>query len=143
MKVKKDRNYEFYITQSWYNYIKKRKMHSDGRYEYMSHCNHWHKNSMLSAVFVIQTDGTPLVFHSPLQNSLLFPIVPESESYNAHNLTTMAFNTKPNTLYLFPSTLSHSVPNNESDIDRIALAFNTFIKGYCGNNFKMTGLVLK
>ena len=117
IEVKKSQEYQFYITQSWCNYNKKHESHSI----------HWHPNSMLSGVFIVQTDGTPLIFYKDLS---LFPLVLNIDNWNHHNSDNMAFETKANTLYLFPSCLRHAVASNKSDMERISVAFNTFVKGY-------------
>jgi len=117
IQVKKAQNYKFYITQSWCNYNKKNE----------SHATHWHPNSMLSGVFIVQTDGTPLIFYK--ESSELFPLVLNIDRWNNHNSNNMAFETKANTLYLFPSVLRHGVGSNQSNTERISVAFNTFVKG--------------
>jgi uncharacterized protein (TIGR02466 family) len=125
IQVKKAQNYKFYITQSWGNYNKKNE----------SHATHWHPNSMLSGVFIVQTDGTPLIFYK--DSSEMFPLVLNTDNWNNHNSNTMAFETKANTLYLFPSVLRHGVGNNISNTERISVAFNTFVKGSFGfTNFE-------
>ena len=45
-----------------------------------------------------------------------------------NNLTAESFMLpcKPGGLILFPSSLKHSVPINQSDEDRISISFNTF-----------------
>ena len=63
------------------------------------------------------------------------------------NSTTMRFNTKssqfeqlhhkyqPKTydLVLFPSYIQHYVTQNTTDIQRLSLAFNTFVEGHINN----------
>jgi len=53
------------------------------------------------------------------------------------------FKTEANRLFLYPSTLQHSVTKNKSNVERISLAFNTFIKGFVGDNQQRTRLRLK
>ena len=51
---------------------------------------------------------------------------------------------KNNYLILFPSWLTHSVkPNKEATIDRISLAFNTFVKGNLGKRENLNHLILR
>ena len=45
-------------------------------------------------------------------------------------------------LILFPSNLSHSVPINQSDEERISLSFNTWPKGNMGDIKSLTYLPL-
>ena len=45
-------------------------------------------------------------------------------------------------ILLFPSKLAHNVEENESDLQRISIAINTFVTGYMGDNLDKTGLNL-
>ena len=45
-------------------------------------------------------------------------------------------------LVLFPSHLSHLVPSNLSDEERISLSFNTWVKGSLGTKQRLTYLPL-
>jgi ectoine hydroxylase-related dioxygenase (phytanoyl-CoA dioxygenase family) len=45
-------------------------------------------------------------------------------------------------LILFPSNLTHSVPENKADLPRISLAFNTFAKNSLGSIDSLTYLPL-
>jgi len=44
---------------------------------------------------------------------------------------------------LFPSTLMHSVAKNKSDVERISLSFNTFIRGKLGGDSSLHILNIK
>ena len=51
---------------------------------------------------------------------------------NENNAAQVNFNNENGKLVLFPSTLLHAVAKNKSDVERISLSFNTFIKGQLG-----------
>ena len=128
--LKVERNIKFYITQSWCNYNRTNEYHHQ----------HIHNNSIISGVFYIQTDGTRIQFH---KGRTSFPIKMIFSEQNDLNSDILYFKTEVNRLFLYPSTLEHSVPKNQSDKDRISLAFNTFIKGSVGCNQRKDGLILK
>jgi len=43
---------------------------------------------------------------------------------------------------IFPSSLTHMVETTKSDQTRISISFNTFPKGYVGEDLDLTGLHL-
>ena len=45
-------------------------------------------------------------------------------------------------LVLFPSSFQHEVPQTTSKETRISIAFNTFIRGYLGDETSSTALYL-
>ena len=45
-------------------------------------------------------------------------------------------------IMLFPSSLTHMVQTVDADATRISIAFNTFPKGYIGDDLELTGLHL-
>lgn len=118
------------ITQSWMNYTK------PGQY----HHKHFHPNSLVSGVFYINAD--------PEKDKIYFfrdgyeRIKLETESWNAFNSESWWIPVATNKLILFPSNLTHMVQTVEAEETRISLAFNTFPKGYIGNDDSLTGLHL-
>ncbi len=120
-KVKKD--IEIYITQSWINFNQKN----------TSHHRHKHVNSIISSVIFIKGEMCPITFYDSERN--LFGNLLSSEDFtapNENNNSRVYFNNQNGKLFLFPSTLMHSVAKNNSDVERISLSFNTFIKGQLG-----------
>ena len=120
-KVKKD--IEIYITQSWINFNQKN----------TSHHRHKHINSIISSVIFIKGETCPITFYNSERN--LFGNLLSFEDFtvpNENNTSQVYFNNKNGRLFLFPSTLMHSVARNKSDVERISLSFNTFIKGQLG-----------
>lgn len=121
---------EIYMTQSWANFNKK----GEG------HHKHWHSNSIVSAVMWIQTDGTPINFY---RDSELFPLEFDYKQSDINNSTKWWYNTVPGYMVIFPSSMKHDVPPNQSDIERISISMNTFVKGRIGPPFEeRSGLVL-
>ena len=120
-KVKKD--IEIYITQSWINFNQKN----------TSHHRHKHVNSIISSVIFIKGEMCPITFYNSERN--LFGNLLSFEDFtapNENNTSQVYFNNQNGSLFLFPSTLMHSVAKNKSDVERISLSFNTFIKGQLG-----------
>ena len=120
-KVKKD--IEIYITQSWINFNQKN----------TSHHRHKHVNSIISSVLFIKGEMCPITFYNSERN--LFGNLLSFEDFtapNENNNSRVYFNNQNGKLFLFPSTLMHSVERNNSEVERISLSFNTFIKGQLG-----------
>ena len=92
---------------------------------------HTHANSYISGVFYI-TEGSPIVFYNPLFS--LWKMVASREIKNKSFRASNEFyiNPIPGKLLLFPSFLGHSVSNNNSDKERISIAFNIIPKGEFG-----------
>ena len=118
------------ITQSWLNKSKKGE----------SHHEHVHPNSMVSGVWYpqIHEQLPPIQFRSRGQRDVSL----QTNSYNTFNSATFMLPMKRGELILFPSNLSHSVPANQSDEERISLSFNTWPKGNMGDIKSLTYLPL-
>jgi uncharacterized protein (TIGR02466 family) len=111
---------EVYITESWLNATKENEQHHQ----------HRHSNSFLSGVFYIKTNPNDhIIFHDDYK---MFDI--ESMEYNDFTMGRLNFNVKDNMLILFPSSVTHSVPENTSKDTRISIAFNTFLSGVISNS---------
>ena len=121
-----------YITSSWLNSTEKGQFHHE----------HYHTNSIVSAVFYIdaneETDN--IVFHK--QNINPISISVKNDEYNQYNAESYSVVAQTGMLILFPSSLRHSVPSVTSDETRVSLSFNTFVKGSLGDEGKNTLLVL-
>tara|TARA_Y100000592_G_scaffold42304_1_gene67259 strand:- start:2014 stop:2613 length:600 start_codon:yes stop_codon:yes gene_type:complete len=120
-------NVEPYITQSWCNYTK------EGQY----HHKHAHPNSFISGVFYVQADKTKdkIYFYKEEYKQIKVP----AKEYNLFNSESWWFETGTNDLVLFPSNLTHMVEKVVGK-ERISLSFNTFLKGYIGEDIELTGL---
>lgn len=121
---------EFYITQSWLNVNPKD----------TEHHIHYHYNSIMSGTFYLQAgDNDSIVFHRKHELSML---TMKRSSFNIWNSDFWKVRVKTNTIVLFPSTLYHSVDKNESDYDRVSIAFNVFARGEFGTDDGLTYLKL-
>ena len=119
------------ITQCWANRNPKGSRHHE----------HVHPNSIISGVMYFQINEKlpPIQFSKTNQDGIkLDPI-----KYN--NLTAESFMLpcKPGELILFPSSLKHSVPINQSDEDRISISFNTFSIDALGSEQALTHLEIR
>ena len=123
-------NNELMITQSWIN--------KSGKGE--SHHEHVHPNSLISGVWypVISEKLPPIQFRSRAQRDVSL----STEKFNNFNSATFLLPMKAGELILFPSNLTHSVPANQSEIERISLSFNTWAKGSLGDINSLTYLPL-
>ena len=104
-------------TQSWLN------INPPGS----SHHIHFHGNSILSGVLYLQVDENTGNFqvHREDDNRISKEVI----NYNQYNYKYLFFEPKQFDLYIFPSSLRHSVDENKSTENRISLSFNTFYYG--------------
>ena len=122
---------EMVITQSWLN--------KNGKGE--SHHEHMHPNSMISGVWYPQINEKlpPIQFRNSQQRDITLSI----KNYDHFNSATFLLPMRKGELILFPSNLSHSVPANQSDEERISLSFNTWCVGSLGDIKSLTYLPLE
>ncbi len=122
---------ELVITQSWIN--------KSGKGE--SHHEHVHPNSLVSGVWypVINEQLPPIQFRSKSQRDVSL----QCEKFNNFNSATFLLPMKAGELIIFPSNLTHSVPANQSETERISLSFNTWAKGSLGDINSLTYLPLE
>lgn len=140
-----------YITQSWSNYTEAGQ----------NHHKHRHYNSIISGVFYIQVveQRDNVVFHKPGVDEMPLKIVPKVD--NIFNSKAWEYIITTGQLYLFPSYLSHGVPEvgagmrgkmpTAKDQDgnyiqgstRISLSFNTWCEGLIGMHNNLDALVLE
>ena len=118
------------ITQSWLNKNKKGE----------SNHEHVHPNSMVSGVWYpqIHEQMPPIQFRTRQQRDVSL----QTEQYNTFNSATFMLPMKKGELILFPSNLTHSVPTNVGEEERISLSFNTWPKGNMGDVKSLTYLPL-
>ena len=111
-----------YITSSWLNSTKKGQFHHE----------HFHTNSIVSAVFYIDVNESTdkIVFHKPNINPISINV--KNDEFNQFNAESCSVVAQTGLLILFPSSLRHSVPPVTSDKTRVSLSFNTFVKGSLG-----------
>jgi len=127
LRVKKEN--EIYITQAWANKAKTNEFHP----------MHKHPNSILSGVLFVtgeEGDGLPPIrFH---RSNDLLPLELEFEELNDFNSSCKWFSAIKGRLIIFPSVLDHDVEKNNSDLERITLSFNTFVRGTIGSQTRLS-----
>ncbi len=119
------------ITQFWANRNPKGSNHHE----------HVHPNSIISGVmyFQINEKSPPIQFSKERQDGIkLDPI-----KYNNYNSETFMLPCKPGELIMFPSSLKHSVPTNQSEEERISVSFNTFCIDIIGSEQSLTHLDIR
>jgi len=123
-------NVSLRVTQSWCNYSE------PGQY----HHKHAHPNSYISGVFYVQTNADDKIyFYRDGWQQIKFP----PEQWNPYNSESWWFEATAGKLILFPSSLTHMVPEVKGDDVRISLSFNTFPVGVVGEEMDLTGLKLE
>ncbi len=91
---------------------------------------HHHPNNFLSAVYYLQTPGADdcIAFEDPRpQATVMMPRIVQFNLYNGNRLTVKV---RPGRLIMFPAWLKHAVPPNNSQRERISIAFNLMFKNY-------------
>lgn len=93
---------------------------------------HKHYNSIFSGVLYLQTDNNSgeLIFHDEKSLGLNVEFDMKYSNYNIYNSSVWKIIPKNNLIIFFPSSLSHSVSNSNSDNERIVVAFNFFMKKF-------------
>lgn len=129
---------KFNLTQSWVSYK------HPGEY----HASHYHPNSVLSGAYFFQDyddDAMPLTMHRPtILCQLMAQFAPDIDpkKNETSGFTWAQFNIHPKKglLVIFPSWLSHSVPENTTSKLRKSLAFNAVPAKEVGSAFSSTKL---
>lgn len=88
------------------------------------HTPHIHPNNILSGVYYprVTEGGNAIVFHDEQKaRAVISPSVKQLNEYNAGEV---AVALKTGSLVVFPSTLMHSVPPNNSNQERLSISFN-------------------
>jgi uncharacterized protein (TIGR02466 family) len=129
----KNKELEFYITQSWVNVLKPGDVISD----------HYHGNSIISGVFYVSVaeDDAIIFYDFNARLKTRIETVPEKWHYwNGHQSSMKIEN---NVLLLFPSWLGHATEGNPgSNTDRISISFNVFVKGRLGETDYLNELII-
>ena len=123
---------QFYITQSWVNV----NMQND------YHHKHKHLNSLISAVYFVSGDTSPIVFTRTMSNRLFPSYEFLINKFIDINNDTWELNNTNGTLLLFPSDIEHYVKTNNSNVRRVSISFNTFVKGIIGMEDRNTEVKL-
>lgn len=122
---------EPYLTQSWLNFTTENQYHHE----------HEHPNSIVSGVLYLNADlnNDKIKFYKKEYKR----IRPEISEWNWFNSESWWFSVESKDLIIFPSELTHNVEVKKGNNLRISLAFNSFIKGSLGTEFKVNRLYLK
>ncbi len=91
---------------------------------------HSHYNSVVSGVWYLETTPESGEFIIHPDNKLFGNLLDlPRRVYNEFNGDQYAFTPQNGDLLLFPSTMKHSVTSNNSDKERLSLAFNYMVRG--------------
>ena len=121
---------EIYITQSWASY------NSKGQ----NHHQHHHPNSIVSAVFYVTSDNTPLTIIRPEED--IFPLRFNYKNMNGWNYNECSISPSSGQMIIFPSKIKHYVGENTNETERVSIAMNTFVRGIMGTGVEKTELKL-
>lgn len=114
---------EIYITTSWLS------RNPPG----VDHPPHYHPNSLYSGCLYLRSSpDNRLSFHGQNYFSGHFPLTYNIKQYNIYNSDEWWVPVDTGTIVIFPSNLKHSAGPNHSNEVRVALCFNSFIKGTLG-----------
>ncbi len=108
------------ITQSWLNYTKLNGFHHE----------HDHPNSIISGVFYFSADKSKDIISFRKSDYKQIQIL--YKEANDYNTMQTDIKVESGDLVLFPSNISHYVPQTENSKTRISLAFNSFVYGDIG-----------
>lgn len=94
------------------------------------HAAHTHPNNFLSGVYYLHapSGGDSISFHDPRpQTNIITPRVRQKNQHNARQINVAA---KSGRLVLFPAWFHHSVLPNQSQEERISIAFNIMFDAF-------------
>jgi len=112
--------HDLYLSNFWININKNSNSNSP----------HTHPNSVLTAVYYVKVPykSGDIRFFSPIENNHDYFKDFMIENYNEYNSTTYTLKPSQGKLVFFPSWLKHEVESNETNMDRISIAFNSNYK---------------
>ena len=114
-----DQNFD--ITTSW---LTKTLCGEKSRY-------HNHNNCMYSGVLYLKTPKTKARIKFQNYENKRFHLIPKK--YNLYNYVEFFLDTLPGDIVIFPSEVFHKIDLNETNEERISLAFNFIPVGTIGN----------
>lgn len=124
-----ERDPKIFLTQSWVNYTKPGQFHHQ----------HNHPNSFLSGVVYVKTNNDKILFCRDRYEQVKL----KPQEFNWYNSDTWWFDVNAGDIMIFPSYLTHRVPEVEEDgHERVSIAFNTFVQSV-GDKEEMTALHLE
>jgi uncharacterized protein (TIGR02466 family) len=91
---------------------------------------HTHPNNFLSGVYYVQTQpGADSIFFSDPRPQASV-VLPPTNNENIYSGNEVSFDTKAGRMIMFPAWLTHGVPANRSNRDRISVSFNIMFPGF-------------
>lgn len=116
-----------YLTQSWINYTENNGWHH----------KHNHYNSFLSGVLYLNTSvEDKITFHKPGYTQIYL----HSNKWDDVNSLSWNIEVESGDIILFPSSLEHEVTQINTEMPRVSLAFNSFLRGNLGDELQLTKL---
>ena len=132
-----NKRHHFYLTQAWLN------VNPKGTY----HHAHNHRNAIISGCYFIDVgDSGSISFMNwgassmSVTNHNVFTY--ELDEVNCVNYTTQKIPVRNNDILFWPSSLPHYVEINETNHNRVSLAFNVFTSGDMGEDVQLDRLGL-
>lgn len=88
---------------------------------------HIHPRTLLTSVYYVKVpeNSGNIIFHRTIHNYEEYVKDYMISKYNEYNSSTYTFVPKKGKLLIFPSWLEHEVEPNETDLERISIAFNS------------------
>lgn len=121
---------EFYITTSWLS------RNGPGQ----DHYAHSHPNSIFSGCLYLQSSpDNRLTFYKQSHFSAHVPLTYTIKDLNIYNSDDWWIPVDTGTIVIFPSNLKHSASPNMLNDTRVALCFNTFVRGTFGGGGAYAG----
>ena len=125
---------EFYITNSWLS------RNAPG----VSHAPHKHPNSIFSGCLYLHSSAkSMLTVSSSSHFDKHWPFTYSKTAANIYNATSWPLSVDTGTIVIWPSNLSHGSSPNPLNDTRVAVCFNTFMRGDIGAQGYGTDLTLK
>jgi uncharacterized protein (TIGR02466 family) len=119
---------KFQVTQSWVN------TNPHGT----RHMEHTHRNSIWNCVMFLCDHSTPMTFRDPNPWKDMYDFSHETIDSNWANSNLSHILPEFGKFVIFPHYLHHSVGVNNTNEDRVSLAFNTWFKEPFGSKEKLT-----
>jgi uncharacterized protein (TIGR02466 family) len=111
---------DFVITGCWANFNPTGGLNSA----------HTHPNNYLSGVYYLRTPAGADTIEFTDPRPAAVACMPRTKRLNRFNGNRMTVQTKPGRFVLFPAWLSHSVPVNRTDQERVSIAFNAMFANF-------------
>ncbi len=125
-------DYNVYITNSWKNLTKPGEQHMI----------HNHSNSIISGCLYLRSSHIQPTI-SFTRGNFPYLLAFEPTEFTPFNALEWTIPVEDNNIILFPSTMHHCVKTNQSNKERMSLAFNTFVRGNIRTQYTGADLILK